>query len=197
MCKHHLTMGVLIIPNDREITQLTKIGGQLLLGSHDDRVPCHPSHLLHESGAVAMVFGPWEKRGISTWCFWSGNFLHTDGLAEGFEESEQTKGSLPKTNIAMDNFIFNRKHIFKDVDLPLPCYFSRGSPTKQKTLVAPVPPPKQDWSYQTKKKRSDVHPMSKVTKLSIVQPCSINSSLCLIRETFCFFKMLQSCGRLG
>lgn len=69
-------MGVLIKSNDREITQLTKIGGQLLYPAK-----LNPSHLLHKSGAVAMVFGPWEKRWIfggwkfptrrwTCWRFW-------------------------------------------------------------------------------------------------------------------------------
>jgi len=63
-----------------------------------------------------------------------GNFLHADGLAQGFEESELTKHALPKTNMAMDNSIFNRKHIFKSRDFRCHVSFRGGNPTKQQRL---------------------------------------------------------------
>ena len=99
-----------------------KISGQLLYPAK-----LNPWHLLHKSGAVAMVFGPWDF-------FWGGNFLHADGLAEGFEESEPTKDTLPKTNMAMENFIFNRKHIFKSRNFRCHVSFRGGNPTKLQRL---------------------------------------------------------------
>ncbi len=66
-----------------------------MLGNQHDR----PSNLLHKSGAVAMVFGPGQRRG-SQRDFLGGNFLHIDGFAEDFGESEP---NLPETNMAMEN----------------------------------------------------------------------------------------------
>ena len=150
----------------------------------------NPWHLLHKSGAVAMVFGPWEKRWIfggwkfptrrwTCWRFWrkwTNKNIHSWKLTWQWT-----------TPLSMGNTSSNRGNsvamlVFVGVIQPNSKGCSSCS-TKPRLIL---PNEKKDMV-------NICHSMSKVLKISN----SINSSLFDSGRLFCFFKMLRSCGRLG